>query len=98
MELINVDESGRMKGRGGKRGKRGGKKGGNRERDHKVEKLDSNDEEEVLGDSDNTEEKEESIELITGESKGKKINKLLKKDSKEDEEIQKAEMEQKKDL
>ena len=96
MELINVDESGRMKGRGGKRGKRGGKKGGNRERDHKVEKLDANDEEEVLGDSDNTEEKEESIELITGESKGKKINKLLKKDSKEDEEIQKAEMEQKK--
>ena len=45
MELINVDESGRMKGRGGKRGKRGGKKGGNRERDHKVEKLDANDEE-----------------------------------------------------
>ena len=96
MELIEVDESGKGRGRGGKRGGRGGKRGRGRSREYHKEKLDENEEEEILGDSDNTEEKEESLELITGEKKGKKINKLLKKNSKEDEEIIKAELEQKK--
>ena len=98
MELIEVDESGKGRGRGGKRGGRGGKRGRGRSREYHKEKLDENEGEEILGDSDNTEEKEESLELITGEKKGKKINKLLKKNSKEDEEIIKAELEQKKDL
>ena len=96
MELIEVDESGKGRGRGGKRGGRGGKRGRGRSREYHKEKLDENEGEEILGDSDNTEEKEESLELITGEKKGKKINKLLKKNSKEDEEIIKAELEQKK--
>ena len=96
MELIEVDESGKGRGRGGKRGGRGGKRGRGRSREYHKEKLDENEGEEILGDSDNTEEKEESLELITGENKGKKINKLLKKNSKEDEEIIKAELEQKK--
>ena len=94
IELIPVDESGR--GRGGKRGGRGGKRGRFHGKGHGKEQFNEIKEEETLGDSDNTEEKEESIELITGESKGKKINRLLKKDSKENEEILKAEMEQKK--
>ena len=81
MELIEVDESGKGRGRGGgggKRGGRGGKRGRGRSREYHKEKLDENEGEEILGDSDNTEEKEESLELITGENKGKKINKLLK--------------------
>ena len=93
IELIPVDESGR--GRGGRRGGRGGRRGGGRGRFHEKPKLDEINEEEVL-DSDNTEEKEESLDLITGENKGRKINRLLKKNSKENEEIMKAEMEQKK--
>ena len=93
IELIPVDEGGR--GRGGRRGGRGGRRGGGRGRFHEEPKLDEINEEEVL-DSDNTEEKEESSDLITGENKGRKINRLLKKNSKENEEIMKAEMEQKK--
>ena len=93
IELIPVDEGGR--GRGGRRGGRGGRRGGGRGRFHEKPKLDEINEEEVL-DSDNTEEKEESSDLITGENKGRKINRLLKKNSKENEEIMKAEMEQKK--
>ena len=93
IELIPVDEGGR--GRGGRRGGRGGRRGGGRGRFHEKPKLDEINEEEVL-DSDNTEEKEESLDLITGENKGRKINRLLKKNSKENEEIMKAEMEQKK--
>ena len=94
IELIPVDETGR--GRGGKRGGRGGKRGRFHGRGHGKEKFNEINEEENLGDSDNTEEKEESLDLITGENKGRKINRLLKKDSKENEEIMKAEMEQKK--
>ena len=41
-------------------------------------------------------EEEESSELITGINKGEKINRLLKKNSKEQEEIMKAELELKK--
>ena len=47
MELIEVDESGKGRGRG-------------RSREYHKEKLDENEGEEILGDSDNTEEKEES--------------------------------------
>ena len=94
IELIPVDETGR--GRGGKRGGRGGKRGRFHGKGHEKEKFNEINEEETFGDSDNTEEKEESLDLITGENKGRKINRLLKKDSKENEEIMKAEMEQKK--
>ena len=94
IELIPVDESGR--GRGGKRGGKGGKRGRFHGKGHGKEQFNEIKEEETLGDSDNTEEKEESLDLITGENKGRKINRLLKKDSKENEEILKAEMEQKK--
>jgi len=94
IELIPVDESGR--GRGGKRGGRGGKRGRFHGKGHGKEQFNEIKEEETLGDYDNTEEKEESLDLITGENKGRKINRLLKKDSKENEEILKAEMEQKK--
>ena len=65
IELIPVDEGGR--GRGGRRGGRGGRRGGGRGRFHEKPKLDQINEEEVL-DSDNTEEKEESSDLITGEN------------------------------
>ena len=94
IELIQVDEAGR--GRGGKRGGRGGKRGRFHGKGHEKEKFNEINEEETFGDSDNTEEKEESLDLITGENKGRKINRLLKKNSKENEEIMKAEMEQKK--
>ena len=91
IELMPVDERG--KGRGGNRRGRGGR-GGRRGRAHEKDK--ERDEEEILGDFDSEEEKEESSDLITGENKQKVINKLLKKNSKENEEIIKAEMEQKK--
>ena len=91
IELIPVDESGRGRG-----GRRGGRRGRGRGKAHEREKNSEINEEETLGDSDNAEEKEESLDLITGENKGRKINRLLKKNSKENEEIIKAEMEQKK--
>ena len=94
IELIPVDESGR--GRGGRRGGRGGRRGRGHGRDFEKGKFGELSQEDTLGDSDNTEEKEESLDLITGENKGRKINRLLKKDSKENEEIIKAEAEQKK--
>ena len=82
IELIPVDEQIRHgDGRGGQ--------------GHGREKyMNLNDEEKI--DDDSNEEKEESIDLITGQDKGKKINRLLKKNSKEQEEIMKAELEQKK--
>ena len=94
IELIPVDERGR--GRGGRHGGRGGRRGRGRGKGYEKEKFEEISTEENLGDSDNAEEKEESLDLITGENKGRKINKLLKKNSKENEEIIKAEMEQKK--
>ena len=94
IELIPVDERGR--GRGGRNGGRGGRRGRGRGKGYEKEKFEEISTEENLGDSDNAEEKEESLDLITGENKGRKINKLLKKNSKENEEIIKAEMEQKK--
>ena len=94
IELIPVDERGR--GRGGRNGGRGGRRGRGRGKGYEKEKFEEISTEENLGDSDNAEEKEESLDLITGENKGRKINKLLKKKSKENEEIIKAEMEQKK--
>ena len=92
IELMPVDEN--NKGPGGNRRGRGGR--GRRGRGRGKGLENERTEEEILGDFDNEEEKEESIDLITGENKGIKINKLLKKDSKENEEILKAEMEQKK--
>ena len=94
IELIPVDERGR--GRGGRNGGRGGRRGRGRGKGYEKEKFEEISTEENLGDSDNAEEKEESLDLITGENKGRKINRLLKKNSKENEEIIKAEMEQKK--
>ena len=94
IELIPVDEF-RGHGRGG-RGGRGGRRGRGRGRGHGREDNSEFVEEEVLDDPQSGEEREESLDLITGESKGKKINKLLKKNSKDNEEIIKAELEQKK--
>jgi len=92
IELIPVDEQIRHRdGRGGRRGRFRGRGG----QGHGREKyMNLNDEEKI--DDDSNEEKEESIDLITGQDKGKKINRLLKKNSKEQEEIMKAELEQKK--
>ena len=89
-ELIPIDDH--KRGRMGKRGKGKGWRGGRGHGRDRPEKLT---EEESLDDSDITggkEEKEESLDLITGKGK---VNKLLKKSSKENEEIIKAEMEQK---
>ena len=93
IELIPVDEQIRHRdGRGGGRRGRFRGRGGH---GHGREKyMNLNDEEKI--DDDSNEEKEESIDLITGQDKGKKINRLLKKNSKEQEEIMKAELEQKK--
>ena len=90
IELIPVEE-GHVKHRGG-RGGRGGRRGRGRGRGHGREGFSKFNEIESMNDSDNTEDKEESLDLI----KGKKINRLLKKNSKDNEEIIKAEMEQKK--
>ena len=91
IELIPVDES-HISRRGGRGGKRGRGKGRGRGRGHGREGYGKFNEEELSNDSENNEEKEESLNLI----EGKKINKLLKKNSKDNEEIIKAEMEQKK--
>ena len=92
IELIPVEE-----GHGHHRGGRGGRRGRGRGRGHGRDGYGSLSQEETLNDSDNVEEKEEeSSDLITGEIKGKKINRLLRKSSKENEEIIKAELEQKK--
>ena len=87
IELIPVEE-GHSQHRGG-RGGRGGRRGRGRGRGHGFARFN---EEESINDSENNEEKEESLDLI----KGKKINRLLKKNSKDNEEIIKAELEQKK--
>ena len=92
IELIPVEEGHRSH-----RGGRGGRKGRGRGRGHGREGYRNLNEEEAIIDTENGEEKEEeSSDLISGENKGKKINKLLKKTSKDNEEIIKAELEQKK--
>ena len=90
IELIPVEEN-NFHHRGG----RGGRRRGGRGRGHGREGFGNLSEEETLNESQNIEDKEESIDLITGQNKEKKINKLLKKTSKDNEEIIKAEMEQK---
>ena len=90
IELIPVEE-----GHLSRRGTRGGKRGRGRGKGHGRDGYGELAQEEAL-DSENSETGEESSDLITGENKGKKIYRLLKKDSKENEEIIKAEMEQKK--
>ena len=93
IELIPVDEQIRHRdGRGG--GRRGRFRGRGGQGHGREKYMNLNDEEKI--DDDSNEEKEESIDLITGQDKGKKINRLLKKNSKEQEEIMKAELEQKK--
>ena len=92
IELIPVEEGHRSH-----RGGRGGRKGRGRGRGHGREGYRNLNEEEAIIDTENGEEKEEeSSDLISGENKGKKTNKLLKKTSKDNEEIIKAELEQKK--
>ena len=92
IELIPVEEGHRSH-----RGGRGGRKGRGRGRGHGREGYRNLNEEEAIIDTENGEEKEEeSSDLISGENKGKKINKLLKKTSKDNEQIIKAELEQKK--
>ena len=91
IELIPVEES-----KGNFKRNKSNKRDRRRGRGHGGEKFERLNEEEVLDDGENGEEKEEMADLITGENKGKKINRLLKKNSKENEEIIKAEMEQKK--
>ena len=90
-ELVPIDEKKQLRG-----GKRGGKKGRGREKNYGRERLEEEIIEETLDNSDNNEEKEESLGLISEGNKDQKIYKLLKKNSKENEEIIKAEMEQKK--
>ena len=91
IELIPVDDN-----KFSRRGGRGGKRGKGHGRGHGRENYEILNDEEKLDDYDTGEEKEESSDLITGEKKGKKINRLLKKNSKDNEEIIKAELEQKK--
>ena len=90
IELIPVAEGHRSHrgGRGGKRGRKGGRGHGREDYGELIP-------EESLDNPDGKEE-EESSDLITGINKGEKINRLLKKNSKEQEEIMKAELEQKK--
>ena len=90
-ELVPIDEKKQLRG-----GKRGGNKGRGREKNYGRERLEEEIIEETLDNSDNNEEKEESLGLISEGNKDQKIYKLLKKNSKENEEIIKAEMEQKK--
>ena len=92
IELMPLDEN--SKGKGGIRRGRGGRGRRGRGRGNSLER--EREEEEIIGDFDTEEDKEESADLITGENKGRVIQKLLKKNSKEDEEIIKAELEQKK--
>ena len=92
IELMPVDEQ-HSRGRGSRRGGRGRGRG----RGHGRERYNNRfNDEETLNDSEDREEKEESLELISGENKGKIISRLVKKNSKDDEEIIKAELEQKK--
>ena len=92
IELMPVDEQ-HSRGRGSRRGGRGRGRG----RGHGRERYNNRfNDEETLNDSEDREEKEESLELISGENKGKIISRLVKKNSKDDEEIVKAELEQKK--
>ena len=91
-ELVSIDEKKKL--RGGKRGT--GRKGRGKERSYERESNEEETLEESLDNLEDSEEKEESLGLITDENKDKKINRLLKKNSKENEEIMKAEMEQKK--
>ena len=91
IELIPIEE-----GHASRKGGRGGKKGRGRGKGHGRDGYGELAQEEAINDSENSETGEESADLITGQNKGKKIYRLLKKDSKENEEIIKAEMEQKK--
>ena len=91
IELIPV-EGDKLSSKRSKTGKRDRKRG----RGHGEKQYEKLDEDENINGSESGEEKEELSDLITGENKGKKINRLLKKNSKENEEIIKAEMEQKK--
>ena len=91
IELIPV-EGDKLSSKRSKTGKRDRKRG----RGHGEQQYEKLDEDENINGSESGEEKEELSDLITGENKGKKINRLLKKNSKENEEIIKAEMEQKK--
>ena len=91
IELIPVEE-----GKGNRRGGRGGRRGRGRGRGHGRDGYNHISQEESINDSENGEEREESSDLITGQDKGKKINRLMRKTSKENEEIIKAELEQKK--
>ena len=91
IELIPIEE-----GHASRKGGRGGKRGRGRGKGHGRDGYGELSQEEAINDSENSEAGEESADLITGQNKGKKINRLLKKDSKENEEIIKAEMEQKK--
>ena len=91
-ELVSIDEKKKL--RGGKRGT--GRKGRGKGRSYERESNEEETLEESLDNLEDSEEKEESLGLITDENKDKKINRLLKKNSKENEEIMKAEMEQKK--
>ena len=95
IELLPVDQNQPHHGGGGRGGRRGrGSRGRGHGHGRGRESYANLNEEERIDDLDNAEEKEESLDLMTG--KGKKINRLLKKNSKEQEEIIKAELEQKK--
>ncbi len=69
-ELVSIDEKKKL--RGGKRGT--GRKGRGKERNYERESNEEETLEESLDNLDNSEEKEESLGLITDENKDKKIN------------------------
>ena len=94
IELIPVEKN--DQGHGGGRKGRGRGRGPGRGHGREGYMNLKNKDEENSNESDNTEEKEESLHLISGKSKEKIYNRLLRKTSKENEEIINAEMEQKK--
>ncbi len=97
IELIPVEKDEERQGhRTGRKGKggRGRRPGRGHGREGYINLK--NKDEENNNDSDNIEEKEESLQLISSKNKEKIFNRLLRKSSKDNEEIINAEMEQKK--
>ena len=92
IELIPVEKDEHKSHRTGKSGRGRGPGRGHRREGYISLK---NKDEEISNDSENIEEKEESLQLIEDKNKDKVLNRLLRKNSKDNEEIMKAEQEQK---
>ena len=92
IELIPVEKDEHKSHRTGKSGR--GREPGRRHRREGYISL-KNKDEEISNDSENIEEKEESLQLIEDKNKEKVLNRLLRKNSNDNEEKIKAEQEQK---